>query len=922
MPFEYADRDTESENVEYAEYTNPTVVELIKTPSVGNLVIFVNNIDWQVGFCKSMSTERNVRVLVIVNDDRKSFTKTEIHSLLRNITTIRILRKIDDRLEEYVIRNSIIAYSARRWVFAERGSLSNLRYLPFKRLSNIDPNMVEVDIEATSANFRDVLNVLGSYIDRTISVDDFIGLDPGSIGGDIVGRVVRVGSDVSEFQTGDRVWGIGANSFGNFTTTHHSLLSKVCSDSKITQSEYAAMPVVMMTTEYCVVDLGKVKRGDWVLVHSAAGGVGQCVIQYCNQIGATVVATCGSEEKRQLLRQQGVRYIFNSRDAELFASEYDKALSDTKIDVVINSLSDKFINNSASRLKPNGVFIEIGKRCIWSDTEMKLYRSDIEYHRVRLDEMIKTDPCSAGDLLRRVNCRLNDTTEPLRPLAITEYPMDNLVDAFRVLQRGENVGKIVLTNPTVTNKISNGTVLITGGTGALGSHLARWLSTKGYDEIHLLSRSGKFPDELLDLKKNVKSFAVDCTNELAVRRHIDKIDRIIGIVCSAGVLRDQLLPRTNAENERYLSDYQTVWDTKVRSVEIIDRLSRNFDLDFFVTYSSVAATFGNSGQTNYSAANAALDALIERRNQNGLPGLSIQWGPWSLGSEQSGMNRGMATEQVRKQLEEQGIVAIDEMTGYASLDRWFNTQGIVAIMPKKLTEQMSNVSNTTFALPPGTESEQKQWISRQIYETLKEITDTPSDMAQILKKPFMNLGLDSLVSIEFRQAIGKRFDLRLSNTFLFDFPTILSATEYVFGLLKQQQTTNKTTDYLFSHHIVDGGRVDDTNVHCFTITRPDIGSVCFPQALSKSVIEMMINDIESFVKIDENGVNLISDSVASDRAMSVVKALKGPAIVVMFKACPGYDTTMIENLKRASAENGLTLVRLESNGDTTYLVNF
>jgi NADPH:quinone reductase-like Zn-dependent oxidoreductase/3-oxoacyl-(acyl-carrier-protein) synthase/acyl carrier protein len=918
MPFEYAVKDAsddtkESEFVKYAEYTNPTVEELLKTPSVANMVIFVNNIDWQVGFCKSLSTERSVRILVIVGD-KSAFTRAEIHNLLSDTTTIRILRKIDDLIEELTIRNSINTYSAHRWVFAERGSLSNLRYLPNPRLSNIDPNMVEVEIEATSANFRDVLNVLGSYIDRTVSVDDFIGLDPGSIGGDIAGRVVRVGSDVSEFQLGDRVWGIGANSFGNFTTTHHSLLSKICSDSKITQSQYAAMPVVMMTTEYCMVDLGKVKRGDWVLVHSAAGGVGQCVIQYCNQIGATVVATCGSEDKRQLLRHQGVKYIFNSRDAELFASEYNEELQDKKIDVVINSLSDNYINYSASRLKSNGVFIEIGKRGIWSDDEMKKYRSDIEYHRVRLDEMIKTDPYSAGDLLRRVNRRFCVATDPLRPLAITEYPMNDLVDALRVLQRGENVGKIVLTNPTVTNKISNGTVLITGGTGALGCHLARWLSTKGYDDIHLLSRSGKFPDELSDLNQKVKSFAVDCTDESAVIGHIDKIAHVIGIVCCAGVLRDQLMPRTDAEIERYLSDYQMVWDTKVRSAEIIDRLSRNFDLDFFVTYSSVAATFGNTGQTNYSAANAALDALVERRNQNGLPGLSIQWGPWNLESEKTGIVRGMATEQVRKYLEEQGIVAIDVMMGYTALDRWFNTQGIVAVMPRKQAITNNTNASIGFQLPPGTVSEQKAFVAEQIYQTLKEITNITSDLADIENIPFMDLGLDSLVSIEFRQSIGKRFDLTVSNTLLFDYPTIAAATVYIFETIQSQNCslTDPGSDYVFSHNLSD----ISSSVNNFTITKQGVASVTFPQSLTKHSISEIVSNISSILEIDQNGVRLLDDLTIDCR-----RVLVGAAIVNIFRMCPDCTEEEFVTLKRESSESGLTLLRIETNGDSIFLVN-
>ena len=178
-----------------------------------------------------------------------------------------------------------------------------------------------------------------------------------------------------------------------------------------------------------------------------------------------------------------------------------------------------------------------------------------------------------------------------------------------------------------------GTVLITGGTGALGAHVARDLARHGAEHLLLLSRRG--PDapgaqalraELSEAGTQVSVVACDVADHdglAAVLEAVPAERPVSAVVHTAGVLDDGVLEALTPER------FAEVFRSKAVSAMLLDELTRDLDLSAFVLFSSVAGAVGNPGQANYAAANAVLDAVAQARHAEGLPATSIAWGAWA-----------------------------------------------------------------------------------------------------------------------------------------------------------------------------------------------------------------------------------------------------------------------------------------------------
>ncbi|MGQ0838754.1 SDR family NAD(P)-dependent oxidoreductase [Actinokineospora sp.] len=193
-----------------------------------------------------------------------------------------------------------------------------------------------------------------------------------------------------------------------------------------------------------------------------------------------------------------------------------------------------------------------------------------------------------------------------------------------------------------------GTALVTGGSGALARHVARWLADRGAEHLVLVSRRGRGADDAAELRDELLAAGVrvtqescDVTDRDQLARLVDRLDRegtpVRSVFHTAGVLGDRLLTHLDADA------VAAVMRPKVTAARWLHELTADRDLDAFVLFSSVVGVLGNAGQGNYAMANAALDALAAHRRALGLPGVSVAWGPWAGG----GMAQGTAEAQLR-----------------------------------------------------------------------------------------------------------------------------------------------------------------------------------------------------------------------------------------------------------------------------------
>ncbi|MBI2378843.1 MAG: thioester reductase domain-containing protein [Deltaproteobacteria bacterium] len=526
-----------------------------------------------------------------------------------------------------------------RLVIDSPGSLDGLSFRSIPRTAP-GPREVEVQVFAGALNFRDVMKALAIYPGD--APDAAILGDEGS------GRIARVGSEVTSVAPGDEVIGIGGGYFGGFVTVHECFVVK--KPKQMSFEEAATTPVAYMTARYALHDLGRIRGGEKVLVHAGTGGVGLAAIQLAHSAGAEVYATAGTPEKRAFLERLGVKRVMDSRTLE-FAEQVRADTGGRGVDLVLNSLAGEAIEKSLSVLGPRGRFLEIGKRDIYGNTKIGLrpFRNSLSYFAIDLGASMVPD--FVRPLLDEL---IHDLSAGrFRPLPYKTHPVGSATEAFREMTQARQIGKLVLAMGGESVSVSpsppalgsdrrsgaltrelcrpDGAYVVTGGTGGFGLATAEWLTANGAGRLLLLSRSGPRNAEALgaiDAMRargvDVQIERVDVSDEESLRKSLEKLRAaapIRGIVHSAMVLDDAIV--TNLD-ERRLGN---VLRPKAVGAYLLDALTRDDPLDFFVLYSSVSSVIGNAGQGSYAAANAFLDALAHERKRRGAPGLAVNFGP-------------------------------------------------------------------------------------------------------------------------------------------------------------------------------------------------------------------------------------------------------------------------------------------------------
>ncbi|MGW7586927.1 SDR family NAD(P)-dependent oxidoreductase, partial [Kitasatospora sp. NPDC054769] len=639
------------------------------------------------------------------------------------------------------------------------GSIDDLALVSRPELMEpLGPGQVRIAMRAAGLNFRDVLIALGVYPGEAL------------MGGEGAGVVVETGPD-TRFRPGDRVMGLVPGAFGPVTVADQRLLVRMPDDWSFARA--ASVPVVFLTAWYGLRDLGGLKAGDRVLIHAGTGGVGMAAIQLARRLGAEVFATAGPA-KWHTLRALGLDedHIASSRTLE-FEQKFPP------MDVVLDSLSGEFVDASLRLLGPGGRFVEMGK----TDIRDAADHPGIVY---RAFDIADAGPERLGEILDAVVRAFTDGG--FAPLPLDVRALRDAVDVFRFMSRAAHVGKIVLTVPQPVDP--EGTVLITGGTGALGGRVARHLvAERGVRHVVLVSRSGggaALCEELAGLGAEVTVAACDVADRDALAAVLDAIPAahpLTAVVHAAGVLDDAVVESLTPER------LAAVWEPKARAAWNLHELTRGRDLTAFVLFSSAAGTLGSPGQANYAAANTFLDALAVHRRALGLPATSLAWGYWAEASGMTGHLTGVDQDRLMRA----GVVPLATDHALSLFDAALATDR-AALVPARL-------DLSVLAGAPAAPAALKGLISRKaarrparhgaIADRLRTLPEAErlraaldlvtANTAAVLghsepgaawdRQPFKDLGFDSLTAVELRNRLNTATGLRLTATVVFDHPT-------------------------------------------------------------------------------------------------------------------------------------------------------
>jgi NADPH:quinone reductase-like Zn-dependent oxidoreductase/acyl carrier protein len=578
----------------------------------------------------------------------------------------------------------------------------------------------------------------------------------------------------------------------------------------------ATIPIAFLTAYYALNTLGRIRRGERVLIHAAAGGVGLAAVQLAQLAGAEIFATAGSDEKRAMLHTLGVQHVMDSRSLD-FAKEIITQTGGQGVDLALNSLAGAALHKTLSILAPYGRFLEIGKRDIYQNTHLGLepFQKNLSYFAIDLDRMARERPGLLGDLFAEVADLLQQGA--IRPLPMTVFPVEKTADAFHYMAQARHTGKIVIRltdqNPMIryvnlppTRIHPDATYMITGGLGSLGLTVAGWLVEQGARHLVLVGRSGlkNLSPESRQILKGLESLgahlqiiAADISQEEQVLGLFHQITITMpplrGVIHAAGVLDDGILLQQNPQR------VHSVMAPKANGAWHLHQLTK--DLDFFILFSSVTAPLGSPGQGNYAAANAFLDGLAHYRRSLGLPALSIDWGPWS--------QIGMAAQ--RQQGGTQGLGGLSTISPKDGLDilnhllkfdlpqvlatkldttTWVNAHpsaGRSSLFTGLLTASESisspvakldvgGIRASLLLAEPGRSRRTllDGFIQEQVAQVLR-LSPTRVD----IHKPLRTLGMDSLMTIEFRNRLESSLGVTLSATLVWNYPTVAELTSFL-----------------------------------------------------------------------------------------------------------------------------------------------
>ncbi|WP_192831825.1 type I polyketide synthase, partial [Streptomyces sp. M10] len=363
-----------------------------------------------------------------------------------------------------------------------------------------------------------------------------------------------------------------------------------------------------------------------------------------------------------------------------------------------------------------------------------------------------------------------------------------------------------------------GTVLVTGGTGALGPHVARWLARNGADHLVLTTRGGsdvagarELTAELSPLGTELTFAACDVTDRAAVRALVDGLAErgtpVRTVIHAAALIKlDPVASGT-------LADFDDVMHAKVEGARILDEVFPEDTLDAFVLFSSIAGVWGSGDHGAYAAANAHLDALAQQRRARGLTGTSLAWGVWAAVNEWNDehVHEGVDPERVRRQ----GLPFLDPALAVLGMEQSLDDDEAFVAVADVAWDRFVPVFTSVRPSPFLTEIPEVRALAeterdagqadgrtgpasalgrrlaglpaderhRAVLDTVRAHTATAlgHDSAEDVgpRRAFREAGIDSLTAVDLRNRLNQATGLRLPATVVYDHPTPLALAGHV-----------------------------------------------------------------------------------------------------------------------------------------------
>ncbi|KFZ17687.1 hypothetical protein V501_01603 [Pseudogymnoascus sp. VKM F-4519 (FW-2642)] len=506
------------------------------------------------------------------------------------------------------------------------GLLQTLGWVPYSPAILGDEDVL-IEPRCVGLNFRDVLASMG-----------LIGSAALTLGLECSGLVRQVGANVKPLRVGDRVIMMSDSCFA----THVTVSAKHCLKipDSLSWEEAATMPCVFGTVVHALIEKAALQENQTVLIHSACGGIGLAAIQVCQMLGAKIYVTVGSDEKAQYLMDAfGISRtsIFNSRD-KTFRRDLMRETSNRGVDVVLNSLSGELLHESWKCVAEYGKMIEIGKRDFVGGAQLSMNLFEANRTFIGVD-LARFTPEMYQPLMAKVIDMYQNGL--IRPIAVSRiFDASEVEGAFRYMQKGSHIGKILVKMPHDLNTIpmtptvqdlelrSDASYLLVGGLGGIGRQVSTWMVEHGARHLIFLSRSaGESAEDqafLHELKIQgccAQAIAGSVENPQVVGRAVEMATQpLAGIIHMPMVIRDRTFDAMTYE------DWTLAVGAKVTGTWNLHNASKKCNLDFFVLFASLSGALGSPGQANYAAANTFLDAFVQYRHQQGLPASAIDLG--------------------------------------------------------------------------------------------------------------------------------------------------------------------------------------------------------------------------------------------------------------------------------------------------------